>query len=387
MQPKYDLLLKGGEVIDHAQNMRGRYDVALANGKIALVAENIPKEQTKQVENVSGKMVIPGLIDMNGHYYHTFLPWCINPDNFCLPNGVTTAVDSGTGGADNATGLVRIIAPESQTRLYSFLHISLRGLVFWNYRAELYNINLANAERAAKFVENNRKGVVGIYVRMGLEAAGYFNSMPALLKAIEAAEKVKLPVMVNYSNIPDIPLDTLFKQLRPGDILTPVFNLPTSTILNASGKVHPRILDASERGIIYDLGHGIHMNYKLARTAMEQGFLPDTLSTHVVDTSPWSSCRGLREIPNLLEIMSLFWAMGLPLDEVVRRATENPAKAIGLSSELGSLRPGSAGDVSVLDVQEGDFIWTDLYGYEVQAKRKLVPIMTICNGTVRYKAS
>ena len=385
MQPKYDLLLRSGEVIDPSQNIRGRYDVALAEGKVALVAENIPEEQARQVKNVSGKLVTPGLIDIHGHFYHSFLPWCVDPDKVCLPNGVTTVVDAGSSGTDTYAGLGNLIAPQSKTRLYCFLHICSLGLVLVGYQAELYNITLANVENAAECVEENRERIVGINARMNLDATGYTNALPTLERALQAAEKAKVPVMVYVSNSP-VPLGTVLDLLRPGDIVTPVFSLTEPVVLDGNRKVRGNIRDAVKRGIIFDAGQGMHLNYKLAGAAIEQGFLPHTLSTHIVDTSAWSGFKGLRGIPSLLEVMSAFLAMNLTLEDVVRCTTANAAAAIGLSSKIGSLRSGAYGDVAVLELQEGNFTWSDFAGNSVKGKQRLAPVMTICDGKVCYPA-
>ena len=175
--------------------------------------------------------------------------------------------------------------------------------------------------------------------------------------------------------------------LRPGDIVTPVFSLKKPFLLDANDKVWPNFKDAAERGILFDGGQGMHLNYGLARIAIEQGFLPNTLSTHIVDISAWPGFRGLREIPGLPEVMSAFLAMGLTLEEVVRCTTANAAAAIGLSSKIGSLRSGAYGDVAVFELQEGNFTWTDFAGNSLQAKQKLVPVMTICDGKVCYSAN
>jgi dihydroorotase len=204
--------------------------------------------------------------------------------------------------------------------------------------------------------------------------------------ALQVAEETKTPLMVHPTRTP-LPIKEILNRLRPGDIFTHVFNHPDSVILDWNHKVRPEIWDAAKKGVIFDIGDGgKHMNFNLARAALEQGFLPHVLSTDMTELSVFAAhYPGLAErSPTLLEAMSIFLAMGLSLDDVVRWVTTNAAVAIGMPSELGTLRPGAAGDVAVLQFQEGDFVFNDYSGggAPVQAKQKLAPLMTIRGGQI-----
>ena len=388
MQPKYDILLKSGEVIDPSQNMRGRYDVALADGKVALVAENIPAEQARQVKDVTGKLVTPGLIDMHGHFYHGFLRYCIDPDRAGLNNGVTTAVDAGTCGADTFAGFRDFTIPQSQVRLYCFLHVCCLGLAVLGFQGDLFNLSMGDVDKTVQCIEQNREHIVGIKVRISTDATGYRNAVAALEMALQAGEKSKTPVMAHPQGPPHydaIPVTETMARLRPGDIVTHFPNLQKHDLLGPNGKVRPEIWSARERGIIFDTGHGSTLSNITVRIMLEQGLWPDVLSSDIIDYGPISEMGfGWSKPAYLLDVMNKFWVLGVPLEEVIRCNTINAAKAIGLASEIGTLRPGTAGDVTVLEIQEGDFEWTDRYGYSLKSRQKLAAVMTICNGKVCY---
>jgi len=390
MQQKYDLLLRGGEVIDPSQDIRGRYDVALVGGKVALVAENIPKEEAKQVEDVSRKLVTPGLINIHGHFYHSFTFFGGDPDKLCLPNGVTTAVDAGTSGHAGFAGFRDFIIPHSQTRLCCFLNISVMGMIFITYIEEVGHLHFAEVEEAIECINKNREVILGVKIRVDFDAVGYRTAIPALELALQAAEKTKTPAMVHASYCPG-PVTEVIKRLRPGDILPHCLN-HDNIMLDANRKIRPEVRDAVERGVIFDVAHGMHLNHNLVRTALEQGFMPDVLSDDITapptqrekERHPWMF---LDEIPTLPDVMSIFLAMGLSLEQVVRCNTVNAVSAAGLPPDLGSLRPGAAGDVAVFELQEGNFTWTDFAGIPVQGKQKLVPVMTIREGKVWHPSS
>jgi dihydroorotase len=384
MQQKYDLLLKGGEVIDPSQNMHGRYDVALAGGEVASVSENIPREQAKEIKDVSGKLVTPGLIDIHGHFYHSVLPWCIDPDRACIPNGVTSAVDAGTAGPDTFPGLRKFIVAQSETRLYSFLHTAVLGMAFLSYDGEGQNLKYFDVDKIVDCIERNRDTILGIKARIALDATGVRNAMPVLKLALEAGEKASVPIMAHFSYCP-IPVANVVKLLRPGDIITHILNHRDIT-LNEKGDVRPELLAAADRGVIMDVGHGMHLDFQLAQTTIEQGLMPHVMSTDVIDPDAFTSFRGVRKAPTLIDVMSQLMAIGVPLETVVRGNTVNAASAIGLSSKLGTLRPGAAGDVTVLELQEGNFTYTDWRGNSVEAKQKLAAVMTVREGRVVWQA-
>jgi len=376
MSERYDLLLSGGEVIDPSQNIYGRYDVALTGGRVAKVAEKIPGDQAGKVEDVSGKLIIPGLIDLHGHFFYKFVPWAAAPDEACLSKGVTTAVDGGTSGWTNFPAFRDFIVSRSDTRLYCFLNISPLGLVSIPFRGELFDLSIIDVEKTAACIEKNSDIILGVKVRVDWTATGTRRTtLKALELAIQAAERSGSHVMVHIAGCP-IPSREIFNRLRHGDVVVHIFNGRENSILDWNHRVVPEVWAAAERGIVFDVAHaGVHIDYNVARSAMEQGLLPHTLSTDI-------SVPGIfvEQPPSMLDVMSIFLALGMPMEEVIRSSTANPAAVIGKSEELGSLKPGSSGDVAVLEMEKGDFTFKDVYGNSLKIEQKFSQKLTICKG-------
>ena len=384
MPQKYDILLKGGEVIDASQNLKGNYDVALAGNKVAQVAKDIPKEEAKQVKNVSGKIVTPGLIDIHGHFYHSFLDWNIDPDKCGLPNGVTTAVDAASSGCDTFQGLKKFIILQSTTRVFALLNICNIGMVTLGYHGELWDINLANPEKALKCIEQNRDVIIGMKALISTEHSGGRNAMPVLEMALDVTAKTKVPLQLHLSDSPIFP-KKIIPRLRPGDCVTHCYNRDV-TLLDANHKVRQDVFGAVERGVFFDVGAGMHLNHFTIQSTREQGFMAQVMSADVTDSSPWSAAGWPPVAPTLLDVMNEFLALGWSVEEVVRCNTANAAAAIRKSSELGTLRPGALGDVAVFRLQDGDFSYTDWHGHVQTSKQKLVAEMTIIDGKICYSA-
>ncbi len=375
---KYDLLLWGGEVIDPGEGIRGRRDVALSAGKVALVAENISKEQARECVDVSGKLVVPGLIDIHGHFFHKFLPWAVEPDQVCLSNGVTTAVDAGSMGLASFAGFRDFIAKQSRTRLYCFLNISSIGFIADPHVPEVANMALADVKKTVECINQNRDTILGGKVRIAYVATGIKNALPALEAALQAAKESQTRMMVHISGSP-LPLIDILSRLRPGDIICHIFAGGENNILDWNHRVRPEVKAAVRRGVILDGACAwANLNFNVARAVLEDGLLPHTLSSDICVPSYF----GWPVTYDLLEVMSIFLALGLSLEEVLRCNTTNAALAIGKSSEIGSLRTGTAGDVSVLQFQEGNFTFIDWEGNELKTKQKLVPALTVHNGKI-----
>jgi dihydroorotase len=368
MNKKYDLLLQGGEVIDPAQGIRGVHDVALAGGKVALVAEHIPEDDALQVVDVKGKLVTPGLVDIHGHYTRRHFNY-IDPDKTCLPNGVTTSVDAGGLNWDQFSEAQERIFANVQTRLYCLLRVR--------------QIDAKVDDESIKWARENPNLFVGCKVSLGQDTR-VLDAMPLLEKALQVAERAQTRLVVHVGCCP-VPLGRILKRLRPGDIATHIFHGEGHNILDWDHKVRPEVWDAVKRGILLDVGHCIvYYDARIARTAMEQGLLPNTISTDM-SVLPFR-VEGREVVYNLPEVMSICMESGMTLDQVVQRVTSNAAAAIGKSGELGSLRPGTVGDVTVLELQEGNFRYlTGFFGEdrkEVMVKRKLTCFMTVRSGQV-----
>jgi dihydroorotase len=374
MTPPYDLLLKGGEIIDPSQGLKGRRDVAFARGVVAAIEESIPAAEATEVFDVRGCLVTPGLIDIHGHYSKGLYPNGVDPDARCLPIGVTTAVDAGSTGWYHFRALRDFVMAQAHTRMYCFLNLSALGLTSNITGGELSDLRWAQVEPAVRCVEENRDQVLGIKVRIADAATGTENALPALKLARQAADQSHSILMVHVSGS-HLPLAIILEHLRPGDIATHIFHGLPNGILDSRGRVHPEVHAAVQRGVQLDVAHAtVHFDINVARAALDQGLLPHTLSTDIHNPPPG------RLVYDLLGVMSTFLALGLPVEEVVKASTSAPAAAMGKGSQLGTLRVGSAGDAAVLELRDGDFTLVDGANHTLQAKRRFVPVMTVLGG-------
>ena len=375
MTEAYDLLLKGGEVIDPSQALQQRCDVAFRDGRIAAVAPDLPIASAQEVIDVTGNLVTPGLIDIHGHFFYRGWPGSVDPDVACLPAGVTSAVDAGSTGWGNYPALREYVLRPSHTRLYAFVHLCATGLTSLTARiGELQNLAFAQVDQAIGCIGDNPDYVLGVKVRIDSRATGEDNAMPALKMARQVADATQSQMMVHVSNTP-LPLVRLFDYMRPGDIATHILNGHEHGVLDGNGRIRPEVHEARARGIILDVGHaGVHFDLNVGRAAVSQEFWPDTLSTDIHTPPPD------RIVYDLLGVMSTFLALEMPLAAVISTVTDKAAAAIGKSEELGSLRVGSAGDAAVLELQEGDFTFVDAAGNHVQAGHRLSALLSVKDG-------
>ncbi len=362
MAPLWDLLIRGGTLVDPARSIAAKHDVAVSGGKVAAVAETLVGDAIEVID-ATGALVTPGLIDIHTHVYHG-LSTGRHADQTSLANGVTTVVDAGSAGWMTLPGLRDYVIPTYRTRVYAFLHISATGLTINRITPELGDINFAQVEEAARAATENRALVLGIKVRIAHGATGpgnQANAREALRRGRQAADMAGVRLMVHVSDTP-IPLDEILDHLREGDIATHIFNGNAEQVLGLDGRVRGAVRAAKERGVVLDVGHAsVHCDVKVARRAISEGLLPTTLSTDLHSPPPG------RIVYNLRGVMSKFLALGMTLDDVVASVTSRAAAAIGKSAELGSLAPGMAGDAVVLDLEDGHFTYVDSAGNEVQA--------------------
>jgi len=384
MSSKYDLLLCGGQVIDPAQNIHGYYDVAMSGDKVTLVAENIPHDHAKKTKDVTGKLVVPGLVDLHGHFFYKVIPWNIAPDKVCISNGVTTAVDGGSSGQANFPAFRDFIVHRSNTNLYCFLNICSLGLTSLPYQGELFNLSMIEVDKTVECIQENREIILGVKVRVDWTATGTRNTTLKVLEmALLAAEKTQTKVMVHIAGCP-IPYREVLDRLRPGDIVSHVFNGRGNNILDWNHHVIPEVWEAAERGIFFDVAHaGVHIDYNVARASIEHGFMPHTLSTDICEGATF----GIAKAPTLLEVMSAFLALGLPIDKVIECSTTNPASIIGKSEEIGCLSPGATGDAAVIELCKSNYFFKDPYGNTLEAKQMLTPVLTISKGQIQQASS
>ncbi len=372
---EYDLLLAGGEVIDPGLGVRERLDVAFTSGKVAAVEKQVPRSQARQVIDASGKIVTPGLIDFHAHVYWWAKRVAIDADEICLPTGVTTIVDGGSAGSATFAGL-RAYAAQTRTRVLCFVHLSAIGLTYSHNVPELQPMEYASVKGAAKVVELNRDMVIGIKVRLGGKAVSGENELPALKLAKEAGASAGVPVMVHIGNSAST-MPEILGILGGGDVVTHCFTGQANGILDQEGRILPDVWQAVQRGVIFDLGFGHSCSHQVAKRAIEQGFLPNAISTDLVNLPP---------INDLPKVMTTILAYGVPLEEVVRRVTTNPAKLIGKENVLGTLRVGAIGDAAVLNLIEGELKLKDRFGNEINGQQRMSPVFTVKDGKVIWSA-
>lgn len=377
-QQKYDLLLKGGHVIDPKNKISGVRDVAIKDGKVAAVAARINPADALKVVNVAGYYVTPGLIDIHVHVYTGTGERgsyagdnSVYPDGFTFRVGVTTVADAGCAGWRNFEDFKQRIIDRSQTRIFAFLNIVGNGMRGGNFEQNLADMEATpTAEMARRY-----PGLI-----VGIKTAHYAGPEWAPVeRAVEAGTTANIPVMVDFgNNRPERPVSELVSQkLRPGDIYTHVYSGLRNELLE-SGQVNPGLFEGRKRGVIFDVGHGGgSFAWRIAVPAMKAGFIPDSIST---DLHIGSMNSGMKD---MLNVMDKFLAMGMSLDEVILRSTWNPAREIR-HEELGQLSPGALADIAVLKLEKGHFGFTDMYGARLRGTQKLTCELTLRDGKVVY---
>ena len=376
--PKYDLLLRGGHVVDARNQLSAVRDVAIAGGKIAAVAAKIDPADAVKTVDASGLYVTPGLIDIHAHTYtgtgerrsyagDNSLP----PDGFTFRVGVTTVADAGCAGWRNFEDFKQRIIDRSKTRILAFLNIVGHGM-----RGGTYEQDLADME--AKPTADMALRFPGLIV--GIKTAHYAGPEWAPVeRAVEAGTLANVPVMVDFgSNKPERPVSELVtKKLRRGDIYTHVYSGLRGEV-DPTGRVNPGLLEGRQRGVIFDVGHGGgSFLWRIAVPAIKQGFVPDSIST---DLHIGSMNAGMKD---MLNVMDKFLAMGLRLDDVIAKSTWNPAREIKQDS-LGHLSVGAIADVAVLRVEKGKFGLVDMNGARMDSTERLMCELTVKDGKVVY---
>lgn len=368
---KYDILLKGGTVIDPAQRLHAQQDVAIADGKIAAIERDIPAKKATQTIFVAGKYVTPGLVDIHAHVYAGVTTWGVKADPVCTTTGVTTIVDAGSPSWATFPGFREYIAQPARTRILTYIHISGVGLVYGPV-GEMHELEYANPGKVADILMQNRDITTGVKVRQGKGQVGD-NGVEPLKLAIAAAEQANVPVMCHIGA--GVPLPDVLKLMRPGDVVTHCFQGRGDCIVDDKGRIIPDAWAAREDGVIFDVGHGGgSFSYEVAQRAMEQGFISDVISTDLHS----SNING--PVYDLPTTLSKLLHLGLSLDEVIEKSTVAAAKAIHREDELGHLKIGAVADVAVFDLIEGEFELLDTHNTMVIGKQKLQAHLTIREG-------
>lgn len=375
---RYDVLLRGGRVIDPSSGTSAALDVAVRGGRIARVAVSIPPANARDVIDASGCLVTPGLIDMHVHVYDGVAPIAIPPDAHCIAKGVTTVLDGGSSGAHTYPGFERFVIERAETRIYALLNISVVGQSTFsteNPHGELLDLSLADGPLTAAAVARHRDRILGVKVRLTRNIAGD-RDLEVLGRACAAAREARVPVMAHVGGTHS-PLPRILERLQPGDVITHAFRAGEGGILDERGVVLPEVREARARGIRLDVGHGANgFSFETADRALQQGLMPDVISS---DLHAYNY-RG--PVFDLLTTLSKFLHLGMTVEQVIERATKAPAAVFPFPGGAGTLAEGALADIAVLRLEEAPVAFVDSHGVRRPAARQLRPVVTLKAGRI-----
>jgi len=379
-QAQYDLLLRGGHLIDPKNGINAVMDVAISEGHIVRVASGIDPDQAKKVIQVNGFYVTPGLIDMHVHVFMGNEPGAyiadgatsVMPDGFTFRSGVTTVVDAGSAGWRNFPTFKEQTIDKARTRVLALLNIVGTGM---QSRFEEQDVSDMNPEMTAYMITRLYPDIL-----VGIKSAHYWGEFTQVDKAVEAGRLADVPVMVDFGeHDPPNSIKSLFlEHLRPGDMFTHTFASieQREAIVDEKGKVKPFVFEAVQKGIVFDVGHGGgSFTWRQAIPALRQGFMPTVISSDLHTDSMNGAMK------DLCNVLSKFMAIGMTLEEVISRATWAPAQVIH-RPDLGHLSVGAEADIAVLSLRDGDFGFLDILGERMQGTQKLETELTIRAGRI-----
>jgi dihydroorotase len=403
---QYDVVLRGGRVIDPAQNVDGLYDVAVKDGRIAAVTAAIPAGTAKEGLDVAGKLVLPGMIDTHAHVYQYVTGrFGLPPDLVGVHSGVTTLVDQGGPSCMTLPGFRSFIAEPSQSRVYAFLSAYLVGGLEGHAYPSLYRPDCLDVDATVRAAQENADLVKGI--KAHAEPGGLARwGLEVMQLAARIGREAGLPVYVHFGQLwplpesggnpvdPDSILPQMVELLKPGDVLAHPFTRHPGGFVNQQGRVHPMVTEALARGLWIDVGHGSHFSFKMARIAIDAGIVPHTLgadmhgyNTRVPKPAGTPDAHPDKEHMffgqarfSLVSAMTELMACGLALEQIVPMVTSNAARMLRLEDAIGTLKPGAVADISVLHDERGQWVLRDNEGTKVQAQRLLRPAFCLRAG-------
>jgi dihydroorotase len=376
-----DLILRGGRVLDPGQGIDRRTDLGFARGRVAALGDGLAAAASTAVLDAEGCLVIPGIIDFHAHVYWGGTSLGVEADALARGSGTTTWVDAGSAGAGNLAGFQAHVIERQETRVLAFLHVSFAGIFGFSREVmvgESWDLRLLDPLVCAGIAKRHPDLVRGIKVRVGAATSGP-NGLQPLALALEAAELAGLPVMCHIDRPPPR-LDEVLALLRPGDVLTHAFRPAPNAPVLPGGEVRAAVRQARERGVVFDIGHGMgSFAFETAEAMLAAGFLPDVISSDV-----HALCVAGPAHDNLVT-MTKFLDLGMPLAEIVRAVTATPARLLR-RPDLGSLAVGSTGDTAVLAVDEGAFDLVDTTGRTRRASRRFRSAAVVLGGRLWHVA-
>lgn len=401
MDPTCDLLLRGGHVIDPATGRDETADVAIADGRILAVGRDLPAVARETLE-MSGRIVIPGMIDTHAHIYqHVTGKFGLNPDMVGVYSGVTTVVDQGGPSCMTIGGFRHFIAEPAHTRVLCFISAYLVGGLEGHLYPDLYGPGQLNVDHTVRAARENADLVRGVKAHAEIGGASRWG-LDVIRIGKEIAREAGLPLYIHLGQLwpekdgvsldPDEVVRALIPIMEPGDILAhPFTRHPGGFVSTETGMVHPVVWEALDRGVTVDVGHGSHFSFEMARKVMEAGIWPYTLGADMhgynvrlpnatdISTRKTNPFFGVAPF-NLTNAMTKLLTLGMALPEVIATVTANPARMLRLEGQIGALRPGMTADISVLEIKKGNFELSDNSGVKVTASELIVPVMALRAG-------
>jgi len=371
----FDLILKGGRIIDPSQRLDTVADIGFAAGKVAKIGPGLPAGPETDLRDVSGHIVAPGLIDLHTHVYWGGTSLGIDADRYGRSSGVTTCVDAGSAGPGNFAGFRKHVIEPSAVRVLAFLHVSFAGIYAFSESimvGESEELRLMAPSEAVAVAQDNRDVIIGIKVRVGRNASGRSGTAPLDI-ALQAADQAGLPLMCHI-DFPPPSYEDVLERLRPGDILTHAFRPFPNAPIDAQGRVKDLVLRARQRGVQFDIGHGKgSFAFKTARSMLANGFHPDIISSDI-----HALCINGPAFDQVTTL-SKFLCLGMPLNELIAATTVNAATAVK-RPELGSLKPSSVGDATILAIEDGQFDYVDVLNEHLVGNKRIVSAAVVIGG-------
>ncbi len=373
---KYDIIIENGTIIDPLRNIEKKEDIYIIKDKIVSKPSKDESVSYKQKIDASGCYVMPGLVENHTHIFYRGGDVNLNPDVIMLPSGVTSAIDQGSSGWSTFESFYRNVILTSMMNIKCYLNVSNTGLITEDY-FENIDPKYFNEEMIKYYTDKYKDTIIGLKIRMDNGSVRGLGLTP-LEKAVEIADKLKLPLSVHIKNLPNI--TEIAELLRKDDIWIHIYQQKGQTLFNEKGEIHKEILEAKERGVLFDVASGRgSFSFDMINKSLKQGFKPDLLGTDLVTYNVYE-----RPIFSLPYTMSMYLNLGFSLMELAKMCIQRPAKMMHLE-DISTLKENTVADICIIKIKEKDFIFSDKYGGTLKADRLIIPLLTLKDGRVVYR--